>query len=857
MKRLCLVIAIAVATFCSLQAAQVDETEARQVANKFFSAKAPRFSSQPGQMSPRLAYTAEQGRFYVFDRGVNGGFVVVAGDDRLPQVLGYGDKGDFSSSALPPSVQYWMDEMNREIAYLQSHEDAVAYRPAKRATPVGPLMTTFWDQGSPYNSLCPTYTESNGNTSRAVTGCVATAVAQVMNYHQWPPVGTGSHSYGCNVNDVTYTELSVDFSQSVYRWDLMLDTYDDNSDPESIQAVAKLMLDVGVSMDMGYGSSSGANEVAAMRGLQRYFKYSERSYLLDRDYYSAQDWDQLLVDEITAHRPIIYCGYYFSGNEGGGHAFVFDGFDSNGYFHVNWGWGGYYDGYFVVSMLAPSSGMNFKYMQDAMFGVIPEPQADAVDDFLYIYSEMLPKTISAPLGGEIELSLETFEAQGNALDTAGFELDNGRKNYYALIPLSLGVFDQNGVERQNKRFDYKLFLENRWYSDNRINLNLLNNLDEGEYKIKLSYSMDDGENYDHQVKAVNGKDVYVKMVVRDGMAYLSDCFLSNNYSLNSMVVPQEVTINQPFSVEVTMSYFRPWSNEDGPLGNVYLSMQKDGREVAASELYEVKLESNTEKTYELQMMAPAQWGRYDIVLNDESGNPFLKMDGWLPAEEDESALPIFVLPPCESLVEDFESMTAGSSTNAKNVQGNFTTWSFNKCGVRAPGEDRCNGVNSVMLKKASFFYTAQPLYQDFFLAQATIFNQSTTAAKYTLEYSLDGGTTWEKANTLDNVNAAEAPGNSQTTAIWMLNLSASYPVYFRIAMIGGGSAATYVDDVIFYYKNPADVNYDGEVSIADINVVTDAILSGGYWRDADVNGDGEVNIADINALIDFILKSGR
>ncbi len=258
------------------------------------------------QPEVHLAYTAERGRFYVYDRGRNGGFVVVAGDDRLPQVLGYGDKGDFSTSALPSSLQYWMKEMNRQIEFMQSHEDVVAYQPVKRAAAVGPLMTTLWDQDAPYNDLCPTYTDGNGVTNRAVTGCVATAFAQVMNYHQWPSVGQGSHSYVCNVNDMTVTELSADFSQSQYRWDLMLDSYNSSSSPESCEAVAKLMSDVGISMDMGYGSSSGASERAAMNAMKRYFKYGDNCYLVERDYFSAAEWDQMLTDELSARRPIVY-----------------------------------------------------------------------------------------------------------------------------------------------------------------------------------------------------------------------------------------------------------------------------------------------------------------------------------------------------------------------------------------------------------------------------------------------------------------------------------------------------------------------------------------------------------------------
>ena len=853
MKRLIIFLTISLAAVCGMQATQVSETEARQVADKFFSAKSSLFKARQGQSVTRLAYTADNGRFYVYDRSQNGGFVVVAGDDRLPQVLGYGEKGDFSASNLPSSLRYWLEEMDRQIAFLQSHGDAVAHHPAKRETAVGPLMTTIWNQDWPYNLLCPTYSDNNGNESRAVTGCVATAAAQIMNYHQWPPVGTGNHSYVCNVNNMTVTELSADFSQSTYRWDLMLDTYDENSSEESCEAVAKLMSDVGISMNMDYGSSSGARERDAMFALQRYFGYYDKSYLLNRDYYGAEEWDQILVDEITANRPILYCGYDLSTATGGGHAFVVDGFNTDGYFHLNWGWGGHYDGYFLVSALAPG-GMDFKYMQDGMFGVVPAHQGASVDNVLYVRGLMKPVKASVALGKnlDLEMLMDNFVVEGNMLDTAGYEDFNGRRHYYALIPMSLSVYDMNGVEREHSHFNRQESLDPYWWSSGEhIYMTLPTSLEDGEYRIKLSYSLDDGANYDQAVLDTRGEEVYVKMNVVGDSAYLSDCFLSATYSIDSFNLPVGIHINKPINIEANMSN-PSWNSDSKPAGNVYLALMKDGKKAACSDMYNVMIPNNSSKTYQMQITAPAEWGRYELVMFDESGSQMKKIEDFWMGDGEDYALPLFVLPVCEQLVEDFESMTANSSTSDKNVQGNFTTWSFSKAGVRAPGEDRCNGENAVMLKKASTVYTAEPLAHNFFLAQATFFNQSSSLSKYTLEYSCDGGTTWQKASTLEGPDVVEVPEKSRLTAIWMLNLSASKPANFRIAMIAG-SAATYVDDVALYYVDTVgDVNLDGEVNIGDLNAVIDMILSGLAEANADVNGDGEVNIADVNAIITLI-----
>jgi len=853
MKRFVSFIAIIQAVLC-LQAAPVSESAARQVADQFFAASTLHHSSKSSAASTRLAYRADQGRFYIYDRGASSGFVVVAGDDRLPQVLGYGAAGDFTSSNLPPAVSYWMSEMDREIAYLQSHSNATAHHPIKRATAVGPLMTTRWDQGEPYNDLCPTYTDNNGTTARAVTGCVATATAQVMNYHQWPPVGRGNHTYTCNVNDMTYTELSADFSQSVYRWDLMLDDYTGESSTESREAVAKLMSDVGIAVDMGYGSSSGASETVAMHSLRQYFNYSEKSYLLNRDYYTSQEWDQFLVDELAAGRPIIYCGYDFSTN-GGGHAFVFDGYDSNGYFHVNWGWGGHYDGYFLSSVLNPGTS-KFNFMQDAMMGVIPEPQGDVIPDVMYVRTYMYPAQAAVPLGKRAPFVLSDLMAQGNMVDTTGMRESNGRTQHYCLIPMSLAVIDSAGVERESMNFNYELSLDDNWWNgDQWIYPTFSTSLEDGQYLIKLSHSVDGKAGYNHPVLDFTGKEAHVQMIVRNDTAYLRDCFLTNIYSVDAIDVPPVIRRGQPFTVDVTMLGPR-WGSNTVPTGNVYLSIvQEDGTQVASSQPCEVMVPQGTARTYQIQITAPTQVGVYYLVLHDESGNLMDQTnDSWFDPPKAFSEL-IYVMPPCQELVEDFETMTANNSSNDKNVPGRFITWNFTKSGVRSPGEGRCHGTNSVMMKTSSIIYTAEPLTHNIFMAQATIFNPSTSVSKFVLEYSVDGGEKWLKALTLDKHEVAEVPEKSQTIVRWPLDVPSSQPAILRLAMTGGGSGSNYVDDIVVYCEeNNGDVNMDGMVNIADINLLIHLILTGGEMSTADVNGDGVINIADINVVINSILN---
>ena len=846
------------ASVCSVQAAQVDVSEARQVAAKFFAASPAKFAAQNVQL--RLAYTAEANRFYIFDRNQARGFVIVAGDDRLPQVLGYSDTGYFNSGNIPISMQDWMAEMNREIAFIQSHKDAVVHQPIKRMTPVEPLMTTLWDQDWPYNNLCPTYTA--GDTAlRAVTGCVATAMTQIMNYHQWPLQGTGSHTYNCNVNDTDPTTLSADFSQSFYEWDKMLDYYDENSSEESCYAVAKLMSDAGISINMGYGSSSGAQETAVLSALTNYFGYSDRHYLLQRDLFSADEWDQLLFEELSAGRPILYCGYAIAQGQMSGHAFVFDGFDDRGYFHVNWGWGGAGDGYFMASVLAPQSGYNFKYGQDGIFGVVPAHDAALVPDFLSVRGVMHPDMYSVPRGQKASLKFSDIYVQGNLLDSVGVENMGYWPAVYDTIPMELRVIDGNGEMRQYHRFGYKVYISGWGPRPSNIDFTPVASLENGEYTVKIAYASHKDGNYDTWVCDEYGKDVYCKMLVSDDMVYLSDCLLAEKYDLESMTVDNSIFVDEPFNVDVTLSYsgggYGPPGSQTGTktTGDIHLLLLKDGEEVATSDPMTISLPFDSTATYRLQMTAPSQWGRYELQVVDESGRLFTYRAGWYDEPEGGSMM-IMVVPQSEELIEDFETMQANGKTNDANVQGRFTSWTFSKCGVRAPGEGKCNGVNSVMMKKPSLFYSVEPVKHDIFMATATFYNNSTTTAKFTLEYSVDGAQTWEKAMTIDDSNTADIPGSSIFQAMWQLDLKSTDAALFRVSMIGGGSAAVYLDDFILRYSDTSvagDINRDGEVNIADVNAVIGVILGFTENANADVNGDGEVNIADVNSLVRIIL----
>lgn len=363
--------ALMVCLALSASAAPVSADQASRLAANFLNSHAGRRAPAVKPEALNLAYEAKSAAatdFYVFNRD-NGGFVIIAGDDTATPVLGFSDNGTFNYNDLPDNARYWLDNYQREMAYLKTHPDAARKQTSALQTEVLPLLTTTWNQSEPFNNLCPTV-----NTSKAAAGCVAIAVAQIMNYHKWPPQGIGQKTYTFNLNgeEGNSVTLSADFSQSTYEWDKMLDHYGfTNSTAENNNAVARLVYDVGVACEMEYGRSSGATSGYAMRALINHFDYSPGIRFGRRDAVPILEWEKMLRDELDAGRPVYYAGQA----NGGGHAFVFDGYDTNGYFHVNWGWGGKSDGYFIVTMLNPSEQGIGSYAggynsdQEALFGV--------------------------------------------------------------------------------------------------------------------------------------------------------------------------------------------------------------------------------------------------------------------------------------------------------------------------------------------------------------------------------------------------------------------------------------------------------------------------------------------------------
>ena len=352
MKKLMLFTAPFVLPFAFVQAKTVDFQQAADVAAKVIGKPLPQggmgVSAVPESHLTLAKSVSAEGNYYVFNEADGKGFVIVAGDDVAKPVLGYADEGSYDADNLPPAMAYWLECLNREIAYAVQNnfpsnaawENFSGFGTA--AVVVAPLLSTTWNQTAPYSNQCPT----------GYTGCVATAMAQIMKRYNHPAMGTGSTTAYETTAGATVPAIDLAIE---YDWGNMLPNYPLPSSGTSEQrdAVAQLMYYCGASVEMDYGlSSSGAVTRNVATALLSHFDYDLSISYKERAYYPAAEWEYILRQQLDEGMPVLYSGR----NESSGHAFVCDGYRDDDFFHFNWGWGGYQDNYFVTTALNPGSG---------------------------------------------------------------------------------------------------------------------------------------------------------------------------------------------------------------------------------------------------------------------------------------------------------------------------------------------------------------------------------------------------------------------------------------------------------------------------------------------------------------------
>lgn len=390
--------------YSPLQAKRITQWQAQQQAYSFWGKQMP----QKAKAKSRTATTASPSdAYYVFNNDA-GGFVIIAGDDAVTPVLGYTSMGSFDAENLPDGLKDLLKSYERQIAALG--DNYVANQTATRAAFTGEklLKTAEWNQMAPFNKYTP---------NNYVTGCVATAGAIVMKHHGFPAKGTGSHSYTWNGKDLT-----ANFEHD-YDWANMPTKYTVGND-EAFDGVARLMSDLGVAVEMKYAKGgSGASMEDLLTALKKYFGYSKYARLLAIADLGAEVWNDRLRAEIDANRPILYSAV---DSNKGGHSFVIDGYKDES-FSVNWGWGGYCDGFYRIGALNPETGGKplgdqYNLSQSAVFSLQPSDGEEVISNLGFIkvdgYLETMNMNVTdVKADKKLNLYLLPLQSQGDNLFT--------------------------------------------------------------------------------------------------------------------------------------------------------------------------------------------------------------------------------------------------------------------------------------------------------------------------------------------------------------------------------------------------------------------------------------------------------
>ena len=490
-------------------AQKVSEEQALQKAQKFFKDKGivsanPRRAKKVEQQSD-----ATHEDFYVFNVENKGGFVIISGDDRTPEILGYADSGNIEMDNLPPNLKGWLEGYSKQIKAINNSNIARSRAFSKSVTrapktAIAPLLITKWGQDDPYNMNCPDFFDTG---DKCVTGCVATAMAQVMYYHRANSTNkTTTKIPGYNTRSIwLYHEEELITIEPIPEgtmidWDNMLDSYNGSETDAQKEAVANLMLYCGASVRMDYGISSSAFSEDVPIALKKYFDYSENTELVYRHNYTDESWNELIYSELSKGNPIYYSG----SNSEAGHAFVCDGFDGNGYYHINWGWDGLSNTFFLLDALNPNQqgtgGSSAGYNDDqcALIGAVPNGEilrltsqnASLTGNTSFILSET-GDNITVPVRWGIQNLLGTSCIFDHAIGLY--------QNDELVKVLEKTGTSETFTANQKKTIDTSLVIET--------------NLSSGIYQL---YALSRSQGEEKWFRNENSSDNFITLVIKDG-----------------------------------------------------------------------------------------------------------------------------------------------------------------------------------------------------------------------------------------------------------------------------------------------------------------------------------------------------
>lgn len=548
-----------------------------------------KLSAEPSDPTPAFTAKSEQSgvtAFYIFNNSDAQGYTIVSASPETEPVLGYTTAGTFDYNSLPPAMKWWLEEYQKQIEYAETHSSSakngirLAQAADNKRADIAPLVRTTWNQSSPYNLYCPVL-----QGVQAPSGCVATAMAQIMRYHQWPEKGTGSNSYNFtytynkNGQDLSATASEqMDFSQITFNWSDMTYSYNANSTEAQKDAVATLMHACGVSVNMGYGqNASGAQSRRLPGAYISNFNYDKSAFYYERQYFTSAEWEKLIYDELAAGRPVQYSGR----NDESGHSFVCDGYQDGGYYHINWGWGGMSDGYFRLSALNPgsqgiggsSSGYNMG--QGAVVNIQkPRPSSD------YTYSVVSSAGLSAQNETVSRDATITIFPNDQAQKVQGTVFYNNSAVAIPSIYYGVKIKDRtSGNIDYIASFSYSNLNPNSGFSS--ISFSGSDIKSAGTYEVTPSYSLDKGRTWKDILLSKNAPQ-YILLSVTD--SDITVATPSTEAKLNGEIndLPQQMVQNGQYTINATIKNTGSYFYND--IYYAFLNLSSDGTSATIASL---------------------------------------------------------------------------------------------------------------------------------------------------------------------------------------------------------------------------------------------------------------------------------
>ena len=886
-------------------AGPIDENRARQIAADFMAGHTRQQTTmRKVRKAPTLTPAGDgTAAYYVFNAS-QGGYVIVAGDDRAPAVLGYSYAGTFADDDVPEAMQAMLDAFAEQITALDAGAQA-AELPAE-GTAIPPLVEAQWSQNQPFNTLLPLIPSTG---KRAVVGCVATALAQVMRYWQWPAQPSRPlPAYTSETLKIEMPELPV----TDFAWTLMQDNYektDATTDAALAAATLSLYCDQALQMDF-MASSSGAVASNIPHYGAKYFDYDAGAHMVSRGNYSTQGWADLLLSELAAGRPVIYS----ASKHDGGHAFICDGYDGNGLFHINWGWNGSSDGYFLLNVLDPdqqgtgSAGGDYGYImsQGAIVGFQPNRGGHDVFEFTAVDVRL------NRFNGTRETTADPFKITVSA---KFFNYTSDTIN----VRYGWGLFE-NGEMIERIASSYNLGLApDRHMSQKERELSVGIGRTSGTYGIMPMYSEYGQDNWRPCVGAdrnfievtIDGNQC---QVIGHGTAAAYD------YAINEIGFSGTMHKGRPVNMDVNLT-------NTGLMDNAMLYMFVDGKFSAAGyvglapgETGDIRYSflTNTAGTYSLTW----SW-------NSDGSNPIATRDitiTEMPAAQLTGTVQVQNVTDANNKIITSDRFCAvltitNNGTTAydeditarlyKHTDGNSGTviQEISHRLTLAPGQSTTlqfdlTDVNSSWKYFAFFYYYSEgtmmrfvttPFYTinvpkipaDLSASDANILNLAEDEAgnevidseKFSYELTITNNGTRTYTDYI-TAKLSEKSGDEQSTQVQTINqyltLGPGQRTTLRLEFDNVADGHKYYANTYFHSLGqekhlgqtreitivfpvmPGDVNGDSVITIADVTALVNIILGKGEpasssLKAADVNKDGGVTIADVTALVNIIL----